>query len=86
MSAAPVSRKVYAENYLNASGTISAGDAARGTHYYKRHNAAPWYAHVISNVLGSQGQIVDFEQFWHRRCKLHVRLGGIDIESTAFPA
>jgi len=37
MSTTPVSWKVYAENYLNAGGTITAGDAARGTHYYKRH-------------------------------------------------
>jgi acid phosphatase len=73
MSEAPVSWKVYALNYLNAGGTISAGDAARGTHYYKRHNAAPWYAHVISNVLGSQGQIVDFEQF------------GIDVANGTLP-
>jgi phosphatidylinositol-3-phosphatase len=73
MSEAPVSWKVYAENYLNAGGTINAGDAARGTHYYKRHNAAPWYAHVISNVLGSQGQIVDFEQF------------GIDVANGTLP-
>jgi hypothetical protein len=73
MSQAPVSWKVYAENYLNAGGTINAGDAARGTHYYKRHNAAPWYAHVINNVLGSQGQIVDFEQF------------GIDVANGTLP-
>ena len=73
MSENPISWKVYAGSYLNAGGTIAAGDAARGTHYYKRHNAAPWYAHVISNILGSQGQIVDLEQF------------GIDVANGTLP-
>jgi len=73
MSTTPVSWKVYAENYLNAGGTIAAVDKARGTLYYKRHNAAPWYQYVISNMLGSQGQIVDFEQF------------GIDVANGTLP-
>lgn len=73
MTEDPISWKVYVVSYLNAGGTITAGDAARGTHYYKRHNAAPWYAHVINNILGSQGQIVDFEQF------------GIDVANGTLP-
>lgn len=73
MSEGPVSWKVYAENYLNAGGSIASPDNSRGTSYYKRHNAAPWYQHVISNVLGSQGQIVDFEQF------------GIDVAAGTLP-
>jgi acid phosphatase len=73
MTEDPISWKVYAGSYLNAGGTIATADAARGTHYYKRHNAAPWYAHLISNILGSQGQIVDFEQF------------GIDVANGTLP-
>jgi acid phosphatase len=73
MSEGPVSWKVYAENYLNAGGSIASPDQGRGTLYYKRHNAAPWYQHVITNILGSQGQIVDFEQF------------GIDVAAGTLP-
>ncbi len=73
MSEGPISWKVYAGSYLNAGGTITTEDAARGTHYYKRHNAAPWYYHLTSNTLGSQGQIVDFEQF------------GIDVANGTLP-
>ena len=58
-----ISWKVYALNYLNAGGTVTTPDSARGTHYYRRHNAAVWYSDILSNVLGSQGGIVDFEQF-----------------------
>jgi phosphatidylinositol-3-phosphatase len=73
MSIAPLSWKVYVVSYLNAGGTITAGDGARGTHYYKRHNGAPWYSHIITNANGSQGQIVDFEQF------------GIDVANGTLP-
>lgn len=69
----PISWKVYAENYLNAGGNVNVPDAARGTHYYARHNAAVWYAEILNNVLGSQGQIVDFEQF------------GIDVANGTLP-
>jgi len=60
---APMSWKVYALNYLNAGGTVTTPDAARGTHYYRRHNGAVWYSDILSNTLGSQGAVVDFEQF-----------------------
>jgi hypothetical protein len=43
------------------------------THYYARHNAAVWYEEVLSNRLGSQGNIVDFEQF------------GIDVANGTLP-
>lgn len=59
----PLSWKVYAQNYLNAGGTVTTPDLARGTHYYRRHNGATWYSDVLSNVLGSKGDIVDLEQF-----------------------
>ena len=55
--------KVYALNYLNAGGNVNAKDSARGTHYYARHNGAVWYAEILNNTLGSQGGVVDFEQF-----------------------
>jgi hypothetical protein len=60
---APMSWKVYAQNYLNAGGTVTTPDSARGTHYYRRHNAAVWYSDILNNTLGSQGAIVDLEQF-----------------------
>ena len=59
----PLSWKVYAQNYLNAGGTVTTPDVARGTHYYRRHNGATWYSDVLSNVLGAKGDIVDLEQF-----------------------
>jgi phosphatidylinositol-3-phosphatase len=71
-----ISWKVYAENYLNAGGTVNTPDwnsNGKATHYYARHNAAVWYSYVLSNTLGSQGQIVDFEQF------------GIDLQNGALP-
>jgi phosphatidylinositol-3-phosphatase len=58
-----LSWKVYAQNYLNAGGKATTPDLARGTHYYRRHNGAAWYSDILSNFLGSQGNIVDLEQF-----------------------
>ncbi len=74
----PLSWKVYAQNYLNAGGTVNVPDFDEygqppDTHYYARHNAAVWYAEILSNNLGSQGNIVDFEQF------------GIDVANNALP-
>jgi len=59
----PFSWKVYAQNYLNAGGQVTTRDGARGTHYYRRHNGATWYSDILGNVRGSQGEIVDLEQF-----------------------
>jgi hypothetical protein len=73
MDNAPVSWKVYAENYLNAGGTVNSPDSARGTHYFARHNAVVWYDEVLRNILGSQGNVVDFEQF------------GIDVTNGTLP-
>jgi phosphatidylinositol-3-phosphatase len=74
----PLSWRVYAQNYLNAGGTVNAQDFTDygqppETHYYARHNAAVWYAEILNNTLGSQGNIVDFEQF------------GIDVANNALP-
>ena len=74
----PLSWKVYAQNYLNAGGTVNVPDYTSAneppdTHYYARHNAAVWYAEVLNNTLGSQGNIVDFEQF------------GIDVANGTLP-
>lgn len=74
----PLSWKVYAQNYLNAGGTVNVPDFTSAnqpalTHYYARHNAAVWYDEVLSNTLGAQGNIVDFEQF------------GIDVANGALP-
>lgn len=63
MTNAPITWKVYALNYLNAGATPLTKDRARGTFYYRRHNAAVFYSDILSNVFGSQGQVVDFEQF-----------------------
>lgn len=63
MTNTPITWKVYALNYLNAGGTVTTPDKARGTSYYARHNGAVWYSDILSNVFGSQGQVVDFEQF-----------------------
>lgn len=68
--------KVYAENYLNAGGTVTTPDwnsSGKQTHYYRRHNGATWYSYVLSNTLGAQGQVVDFEQF------------GIDLQNGTLP-
>jgi Phosphoesterase family len=78
MDSQPLSWKVYAQNYLNAGGTVNVPDfdaygQPADTHYYARHNAAVWYAEVLSNTHGSQGNIVDFEQF------------GIDVANDALP-
>jgi acid phosphatase len=76
MGTAGMSWKVYAENYLNAGGTVTTPDwnsSGKQTHYYRRHNGATWYAYVLDNTLGSQGQVVDFEQF------------GIDLQNGALP-
>jgi phosphatidylinositol-3-phosphatase len=64
----PLSWKVYVQNYLNAGGNVNVPDFTSPnqppyTHYYARHNAAVWYGEVLSNTLGSQGNVVDFEQF-----------------------
>jgi phosphatidylinositol-3-phosphatase len=58
-----LSWKVYAQNYLNAGGKVTTADRARGTYYYRRHNGATWYSDILNNVRGSQGEIVDLEQF-----------------------
>jgi Phosphoesterase family len=63
LTSQPLSWKVYAHNYLNAGGKVTAPDLSRGTHYYRRHNGATWYSDILSNAQGSQGNIVDFEQF-----------------------
>jgi len=62
----PISWKVYAETYHNAGGYITAPDNSPSgvTHYYRRHNAVTWYAEALNNVLGAQGELVDFEQFY----------------------
>ncbi|MGA7503247.1 MAG: alkaline phosphatase family protein [Candidatus Sulfotelmatobacter sp.] len=78
MDSQPLSWKVYAQNYLNAGGNVNVPDFTSAgeppdTHYYARHNAAVWYAEILSNTLGSQGNIVDFEQF------------GIDVANNALP-
>ncbi len=78
MSAQGISWKVYAQNYLNAGGTVDVPDFTSAnqptfTHYYARHNAAVWYDEILSNNLGSQGNIVDFEQF------------GIDVANGTLP-
>jgi phosphatidylinositol-3-phosphatase len=74
----PLSWKVYAQNYLNAGGNVNVPDFTSAnqppdTHYYARHNAAVWYAEILNNTLGSQGNIVDFEQF------------GIDVANNSLP-
>ena len=74
----PLSWKVYVQNYLNAGGNVNVPDFTSAsqppyTHYYARHNAAVWYGEVLSNTLGSQGNIVDFEQF------------GIDVANGTLP-
>ena len=78
MNNQPLSWKVYVQNYLNAGGTVNVPDFTSAdqppfTNYYARHNAAVWYEEVLSNVLGSQGNIVDFEQF------------GIDVANGTLP-
>jgi hypothetical protein len=78
MNNQPISWKVYAQNYLNAGGTVNVPDFTSAnqppfTNYYARHNAAVWYEEVLSNTLGSQGNIVDFEQF------------GIDVANGMLP-
>jgi hypothetical protein len=78
MNNQPISWKVYVQNYLNAGGNVNVPDFTWAnqppfTHYYARHNAAVWYEEVLSNRLGSQGNIVDFEQF------------GIDVANGTLP-
>src|SRR3984885_7505643 len=78
MDKQPISWKVYAQNYLNAGGNVNVPDFTNAnqppfTNYYARHNAAVWYEEVLSNTLGSQGNIVDFEQF------------GIDVANNTLP-
>jgi len=78
MNNQPISWKVYVQNYLNAGGTVNVPDFTSAnqppfTNYYARHNAAVWYEEVLNNVLGSQGNIVDFEQF------------GIDVANGTLP-
>jgi hypothetical protein len=74
----PISWRVYTQNYLNAGGNVNVPDFTSAnqppyTDYYARHNAAVWYEEVLSNTLGSQGNIVDFEQF------------GIDVANGTLP-
>ncbi|MGA8199343.1 MAG: alkaline phosphatase family protein, partial [Candidatus Sulfotelmatobacter sp.] len=78
MNNRPISWKVYAQNYLNAGGNVNVPDFTSAnqppfTNYYARHNAAVWYEEILSNTLGSQGNIVDFEQF------------GIDVANGTLP-
>ncbi|HZW79833.1 MAG TPA: alkaline phosphatase family protein [Candidatus Deferrimicrobiaceae bacterium] len=78
MNNQPISWKVYTQNYLNAGGNVNVPDFTSAnqppfTNYYARHNAAVWYEEVLSNTLGSQGNIVDFEQF------------GIDVANGTLP-
>jgi hypothetical protein len=78
MNNQPLSWKVYVQNYLNAGGTVNVPDFTSAnqpqfTNYYARHNAAVWYEEVLSNTMGSQGNIVDFEQF------------GIDVANGTLP-
>lgn len=78
MNNQPQSWKVYVQNYLNAGGNVNVPDFTSAnqppyTHYYARHNAAVWYGEVLSNTLGSQGNVVDFEQF------------GIDVANNSLP-
>ena len=78
MNNQPISWKVYAQNYLNAGGNVNVPDFTSAnqppfTNYYARHNAAVWYEEILSNTLGSQGNIVDFEQF------------GIDVANGTLP-
>ncbi|HVI08145.1 MAG TPA: alkaline phosphatase family protein [Candidatus Binatia bacterium] len=74
----PLTWKVYVQNYLNAGGTVNVPDFTSPnqppyTHYYARHNAAVWYNEILSNNLGAQGSVVDFEQF------------GFDVANNALP-
>jgi hypothetical protein len=74
----PISWKVYVQNYLNAGGNVNVPDFTSAnqppfTNYYARHNAAVWYEEVLSNALGAQGNVVDFEQF------------GIDVANGSLP-
>lgn len=78
MNIQPISWRVYVQNYLNAGGNVNVPDFTSAnqppfTHYYARHNAAVWYDEILSNTLGSQGNIVDFEQF------------GIDVANNSLP-
>ena len=78
MNNQPLSWKVYVQNYLNAGGTVNVPDFTQPnqppfTNYYARHNAAVWYEEVLNDVLGSQGNVVDFEQF------------GIDVANGTLP-
>ena len=78
MDSQPLSWKIYAQNYLNAGGNVNVPDFTSAnqppfTHYYARHNAAVWYAEVLSHTLGAQGNVVDFEQF------------GIDVANGTLP-
>ena len=74
----PVRWKVYVQNYLNAGGNVNVPDFNNAnqppyTHYYARHNAAVWYEEILGNILGAQGNVVDFEQF------------GIDVANGTLP-
>jgi hypothetical protein len=78
MDSQPLSWKVYVQNYFNAGGTVNVPDFTSAnqppnTHYYARHNAAVWYSEVLGNLHGSQGNIVDFQQF------------GIDVANGTLP-
>ena len=78
MNNSGISWKVYVQNYLNAGGNVNVPDFNTSnqppyTHYYARHNAAVWYDEILKNVSGSQGNVVDFEQF------------GIDVAQNALP-
>jgi phosphatidylinositol-3-phosphatase len=78
MNEQSISWKVYVRNYLNAGGNVNVPDFYYAnqpplTHYYARHNAAVWYDEILGNKMGSQGNVVDFEQF------------GIDVAQGTLP-
>ncbi len=64
----PITWKVYAQSYQNSGAYVLTPDrgpsCSTPNHYYRRHNAATWYYEVLTNTLGAQGRIVDFEQFY----------------------
>ncbi len=62
MNLAGISWRVYAQSYAAAGGTLTTPDNANNTSYYRRHNAATWYAEVLNDVDGSASNVVDFSQ------------------------
>lgn len=62
LNQAGLSWRVYAQSYTLAGGTVTTPDNNYGTSYYRRHNAATWYSDILSNVVGSQRNIVDLSE------------------------